>query len=348
MLTGELFSTTGLALVLTCGLSAGADKSPQPAQGPRQKDSASVTKLAAARELYQKGQYGEAERIFTQVANSTRIPRPAVEEARCFQAHCQRHQGRYPAALLTYTKQLHDFPIGPYRQEALQHIFDIANYWLDDTRWEMKAWREWEEGKRLVALPAPMLHLDTGKPLLDEEGQAVRTLEWVYRTDPAGPLATKALWYAANVWYFRQAYGKAEADFSELMRRHPGCEYAGQTVQLTILCKLTLVRERGVDGGRLSEVSDLLDGFERQYPGNGATKDFLHQMRLDTDKLVAERGFRAADHQQRVGYLADARGRYEALCSRYPGTMWARQARQRLQALEAKKKQEERGDGALR
>ena len=65
---------------------------------------------------------------------------------------------------------LNDFPSGAYREQAVQHMFEIANYWLDDTRKEMAEYKEEREGKRWIVWPE-FVHFEATKPLLDEEGR---------------------------------------------------------------------------------------------------------------------------------------------------------------------------------
>src|SRR5947209_13401973 len=48
---------------------------------------------------------------------------------------------------------LGSYPMGKHSQQARQRLFDIANYWLDDTRAYMEACRQKKEGKRWWVWP---------------------------------------------------------------------------------------------------------------------------------------------------------------------------------------------------
>src|SRR5581483_12501364 len=109
------------------------------------------------------------------------------EEARYYEAESLRMAQHLPKAKDTYNKLLQDFPYGAYRQQSLQHMFDIANYWLDDTRQEMRETKEKREGKRWFCTNHFWHLLDTSKPFADEEGRALEALKEIELQDIRGP-----------------------------------------------------------------------------------------------------------------------------------------------------------------
>src|SRR5262249_20432383 len=148
--------------------------------------------LAAAHDLYRQGDIAKAQSAFNKVAENKKNASVIAEEARYYEAECLRQQGQYPKAADTYSKMLQDFPSGTFREQALQHMYDIANFWLDDTRLEMDEAKEKREGKRWFVTPR-FVNFDKSKPLLDEQGRALELLEKVRYNDMTGPLADKAL-----------------------------------------------------------------------------------------------------------------------------------------------------------
>src|SRR5207302_161389 len=120
-----------------------------------------TAQLAGAHELYRTGEYGKAETIFHKIAeghysgkdtffgrltDKTKVPTLVAEEARYYEAECLRRQSYYPKAADTYNKMLIDFPNGAFREQAVQHMFEIANFWLEDTRTTMDESKEQREG----------------------------------------------------------------------------------------------------------------------------------------------------------------------------------------------------------
>src|SRR5260370_441418 len=118
---------------------------------------------------------------------------------------------------------LTDFPSGAFREQAVQHMFEIANYWLDDTRKEMEEYKELREGKRWIVWPE-FAHFAKTKPLLDEEGRALEKLEQVRYNDMTGPQAEKD--YEVADFYRRTGHPcSAYFCYEIVRRRYPGTTY---------------------------------------------------------------------------------------------------------------------------
>src|SRR4029079_9635117 len=112
-----------------------------------------------------------------------------------------------------------DSRAGATRDRAIRRMFDIANYWLDDTRGEMTAYREKVQGDRWMVVPA-VFHTEKKKPCLDEEERALQALEQVHLNDMSGPLADKSLFLAGGVKFFRQDYKEAHHYFYTVVHFH--------------------------------------------------------------------------------------------------------------------------------
>ena len=105
-------------------------------------------RLTKARALYRQQEYEKAEDLFLSVADKESNPPLAIQEAMYYRAECLRLQGYFPKAADVYTSLLNKFPGSSYREQCIQHMFDIANRWLDETREEMRESKEKQEGKR--------------------------------------------------------------------------------------------------------------------------------------------------------------------------------------------------------
>jgi hypothetical protein len=152
--------------------------------------------LAGAHELFRRGEYSKAEKVFHHIAENTKNTDIIAEEARYYEAECLRLQNHLPKAADTYNKQLTTFPSGAHREQALKRMYDIANYWLHDTDEEMKSK---QEGKHWSIMPASFVHFDKTKPFLDEEGRAIQILDNVKINDMTGPLADMSMWMNCTV-----------------------------------------------------------------------------------------------------------------------------------------------------
>lgn len=295
-----------------------------------------AAELAGAHELYRRGDYDKAGSIFRRVANNTKNSAAVAEEARYYEAECLRRQSRYPKAADTYAKLLNDFPSGAYREQAVQRIFDIANYWLDDTREKMVEYKEKREGKRWVVWPE-LVHIDKSKPFFDEEGRALEKLEQVTYNDINGPLADKALFLAGSVKFFREDYREADHYFSQLIERYPKSSFAPQALELAIISKHMSTGGSDYDGRKVAEARQLVDKALRAYPELASQKkDFLERQLVGINWQQAEKDYKVAEFYRRTGHPGSAYFYYEIVRRRYPGTPFFDQATQRMHEMRAK------------
>jgi outer membrane protein assembly factor BamD (BamD/ComL family) len=302
----------------------------QPAQGT------AAAELAGAHELYRAGELGKAEKVYHKIANNTKNPPAVAEEAMYYEAECLRRQGRYPKAADTYNEMLNKFPNGAYKDQAVHHMFEIADYWLDDTRQEMEQWKEKRDGKRWMVWPI-FAHIEKSKPFLDEEGRALEKLEQVRYNDMTGPLADKALFLAGSVKFFREDYKEADFYYQQLVDMHPNSPYASEAVKLSLICKQMATGGPLYDGRRVAEARRLVDTALRNYP-DLASKDgeFLNRQLYSITMQQAAKDYEAAEFYRRRGHPCAAYFCYETVRRRYPGTKYADQATERMNELRAK------------
>jgi outer membrane protein assembly factor BamD (BamD/ComL family) len=300
-----------------------------------------AAELEAAKQLYQKGEFAKAEKLFAKLADNEKNPPAILEEARFYEAECQRLQARYPAAVDTYKRLLKDFPSGAHQKEALKQMFDIANYWLDETREVIKAYNEQREGKRHLVMPVSFVHFDKTKPLFDLEGHALSTLEQVYLNDPIGPLGERALWYIGNVRLFHEDYRDADFYFNQIIKNYPNGEFAPKALELSIICKQLATGGPEYDGRKLDEARKLVELALKAYPELASQKsEFLHRQVATITLQQAAKDFEVARFYERTFHPGAAYFCYEIVRRRYPGTKYAAEATRRMQALEARARRE--------
>jgi outer membrane protein assembly factor BamD (BamD/ComL family) len=276
--------------------------------------------LAGAHELYRRGEYAKARKIFRSIADNQKNPPAIAEEARYYQAECLRLEGYYTDAADWYSKQLQDFPNGTYREQAVQRLYDISNYWLDDTRKEMTQVKEQREGKRWF-VDQNFLHWDKTKPLLDEEGNAVEKLEQVHLNDMTGPMAEKALFLMGSVKFFDEDYREADHYFTELVEMHPNSPMAPQAVELGIISKHMSTGGSDYDGRKVAEARRLVHTALNKYPELASQKnEFLQRQLVGITLQQAEKDYKVAEFYRRTGHPESAYFCYEVVRRRYPGT----------------------------
>jgi TolA-binding protein len=199
-----------------------------------------------------------------------------VEEARFMEAENSYSQGCYAQATDQYQRLINVFPNGTYRQKANQRLFEIANYWLEDTRQEMILTREQGELQGKVFRLCNLFPMDKSKPFFNPEGQALQTLQQVYHNDPDGPVAIKTLFYMGSVRFYRKDFQEAERHYGELFRKHPQSPYAPNAVKQVIICELLTIDEDNIDRKKLREVKNCIRLLKREYPDYAANEmEFL-------------------------------------------------------------------------
>jgi outer membrane protein assembly factor BamD (BamD/ComL family) len=299
--------------------------------------------LAGAREYFRLNQYDKAAALYSRVADNKKNPINAIAEARYYEAECYRLEGQYPKAADIYVDLLNKFPQNPYREQAVQHMFDIANYWLDDTRSDMKAYRDQREGKRWCVWPT-VFYWDKTKPFLDERGRAIEKLEQVRFNDINGPLADKALFLCGSVKFFEEDYRDADHYFSQIYERHPNSPLAAKALELAIVSKHLSTGGPEYDGRKVAEARKLVHAALESYPELANKKrGELEKQLIFISEQQAAKEYGIAEYYKRTGHAPSAYFYYELVARRYPGTDHAKKAEVQLAELKQKLEKTEHG-----
>jgi len=298
-----------------------------------------AAELAGAQDLYRQDEFEKAEKVFHKIAENTKNPPPIAEEARYYEAECLRQQSRYPKAADTYNRMLNDFPSGAYREQAVQHMFEIATYWLEDTRKEMRGSDDKNGQKSWVVWPESLqfMHLEKTKPLFDQEGRALEKLEQVRYNDMNGPLADKALFLSAGVKYYRGDFKEAERSYSQLIEMYPNSPFVSEAIKLALTSKQLATGGAAYDSRKLAEARRLVDTAYRNYPELVQKESaFLDRQLFSITMQQAEKDYGLAEFYKRTGHPCSAYFCYEVVRRRYPGTKYHDMATEQMQALRSK------------
>jgi outer membrane protein assembly factor BamD (BamD/ComL family) len=290
--------------------------------------------LAGAHELFRRGEYAQAEAWFHRIADQSSNPVPVVVEARYYEAESLRMQGYWPKASDVYTDLLNKFPQNAYREQCLQHLFDIASFWLVDTYNEMRQNKEAAEHKRWIVWPN-WVHWERRKPTFDEQSRALDKLEQVCFNDINGPLADQALFMAGSVKFYDEDFREAEHYFTQIHEKHPNSPLATNALKLGLISKCLSTGGPEYDGRKLTEARMLVDSAFRNYPELAKKEDtFLKDQLRNINVQMAAKDFKMAEYFQRKGHPAPAYFYYDLVRRRYPGTKWGDEAARRMEKLE--------------
>jgi outer membrane protein assembly factor BamD (BamD/ComL family) len=303
--------------------------------------------LDGAKILYEQAKYADAENLFHAIARNAKNPPLVAEEALFYEADCQYMQGHYPKAESSFIKVLREFRLnGRFHNQANQRLFDIANYWLKDTRDLMKAYEEKREGKRWLVMPASFVHIDKEKPFLDMEGRALEALEEVRLNDISGPLGEKALFYIATVKFFREDYKDADYYYSEVWKKYPNGTLAAKAMKYSILCKEMVNGGSDYDARPLKEAIDLIQQTGA-YPELRTDSKFLERQMVNISNQLADKDYNIAEFYRRTGHPGSAYFYYELVRRRYPGTSYSEKAIKGLEEMRKKLDKQQAKTGTL-
>ncbi|GBD35920.1 Outer membrane protein assembly factor BamD [bacterium HR36] len=287
--------------------------------------------LASARVLFQRGEYGNAEKVFSWLADrAEREKEPNIfEEALYWLGESQFAQRKYPAARMTYKRLLDKFPNSRFRSEVIRREVEIAENWLEDTREELRAS---EQGRWY--LPR-IFHFEKEKPLVGVESNALSTLQDAYLQDPTGPLAPHCLDRLAAVNFIRQEWDDADRYYTLLAETHPRSPLAPAALRRAIEAKVNSVPGPEYDDTKLAEARQLIDTALRKYPElrNPESQAYLQATLSAIHDRQAQKDYNVAEFYRRTGLLGSAYFYYELVRRRYSGTRWAQLAEERIQEL---------------
>jgi outer membrane protein assembly factor BamD (BamD/ComL family) len=287
--------------------------------------------LAAAHEKFQAGDIAAAEKAYHKIADNTKNPPTVAEEARFYEAECLYKQNAWPKACDTYHKTLLDFPNGAYRAQCCKRMFDIANFWLDETRKEQA--RKQNKDAKFWEI-TPVVHFEKQKPFFDIEGRALQALEQVHLNDIGGPLADKALFLAGGVKFYREDYKEADYYYTQLTEQHPNSPLAPKAIELAIISKHLSTGGADYDGRKVAEARMLIDTAMRAYPELANNKgDFLQRQLYSINYQQAEKDFNTAMFYLRTGHPGSAYFYFEIVRRSYPGTPFADKATQQMMQI---------------
>ncbi len=291
--------------------------------------------LITARELFRLTKYDEAELLYHRVSEEKKNTLAEIMEAHYYEAECLRLQGRYPKAANTYVDLLNKFPQNPYREQSIQHMYDIADFWLEDTREEMRERLEVSQGKRAYIWPN-WFHWDKSKPVIDESGRACEKLEQVRLNDINGPLADKSLYMCGVVKYMEENYREADHFFTQIYEKHPNSPLAPKAIELAIASKQMSTGGPEYDTRKVAEARKLVHAALENYPELSNTpekRQHLQDQLAGISEQQAQSELLKGDFYRKHGNLASAYWYYELVTRRYHGTKAAETAAQNLEKL---------------
>jgi outer membrane protein assembly factor BamD (BamD/ComL family) len=233
---------------------------------------------------------------------------------------------RYVKANELFEELLKDYPNSRYLDLIGARRFLIAQYWF-----------EMDAGSTDGTLGVNLTK-DT-HPWSDTFGHAVRIFDRMRLDDPTGKLADDATIAAANAYFQKEDYLKADQYYSDLRTHFPSSEHQFMAHFLGIKAKLLGYRGPEFTGESLDEAETLIKQVRRQFP----TESREHQDEID--KAFSEVRYRKAEREWLMAQYYDrrkeygaARFYYDLLNEDYGDTPFADKARDRVGNIAGKRR----------
>lgn len=263
----------------------------------------------------------------------------------------------YPYAAKFYRRLL-DSASKYHRKRAIQRLYEIAAYWLQDSWGVIKQgadfkppdWLAWVYPYDMFSeiLPDPktlfhrtlvcrnLLHWDDSKPYFNEEGRAVELLRCVHDRQPKGPFADKTLYLMGYLAWFHEDYRRADECFSRLEKKHPASPFSPHVIDLAIKAKLMRDETEG-ERQRIEEARRLIRKGINQPNISVEKEHSLLKLAACVTARLSDMDFQEAENAHLAGRLDEARSRYQRVCEDYPATYTADMAKKRLKAMKRAK-----------
>ncbi len=292
--------------------------------------------LHIAESLFRAEDYSKAAKAYEEVAEKHKDSVAVHERALFMKAEAEYQQNAFRDAYDDFQLFVKAYPGSRHHSAAMQRVFAIADYWLEDARRDVR-----------LGKPSSIrrfLHFDTDKkPLFDEDGHAVHALEYVRERDPNGPLADDSLMIAAGYEFSTGNFKEADLLLDRLVHDYPHSEHQARAHLLSAEAKLQSYKGTAYDNRKLEEARRTLRSAMAQFPDElePERQRILHELdeirqeqaksQYEVGEWYQRRGDRSTKDADKM--YGAARYYYQYVQKGFPGTKWADRAAERLAQL---------------
>lgn len=293
-----------------------------------QQSTEALAELENAQQLFRQEEYAKAAREAKRLAKKYEKT-PIAEDALFLRAESLFKLDKLPAAEEAYVKLMVDFPTTRYLPQAVQRVYDIAYYWLEDSRLRAQG----EPGK-YYRITQAINFFDKTRPMFDTNGRAIEAVEKIQQYDPLGPLADDAGMMAAAHNFVNQDFLQAASYYEQVVADQPKSEHAPRAYVLGAQAYLRAYQGPRYDGKDLDDAERLT----RLALSNsqGLTEEQIDRLQKDLRVIYLERArrdFTVAEEYRRMRRNNAAIFMYEHVARKYPDTDWARRAQEEINIL---------------
>ena len=300
--------------------------------------------LEQAKQLFDNGDYAASAKQYKKVAKKYKDTSEG-EEAQFQVAESWYALKRYPRAQDGYDQLFADYPSTRYVQPATKRLYAIAQHWLDladpahrsEIRTVSAVEVEYDTPPAPGALSLRFRVLpnfgDKTRPRFDTQGRALKALKAIWLNDPAGPLASDALFGTASYYLRQQDYVEADRYFNILRDEYPDSPHIKDAFLLGSHVRLMSYQGPSYDGTALEGADQLTAKSLNMFADSGERP----QLRKDLQKihlLKAQRVWHRILYYEKKKSDRAVGLTCVQLINQFPNTKFADMARDRLATLD--------------
>ena len=281
-------------------------------------DPVSEAEFAAAKNLFDAGDYKGAERLLKPLARrEIKKGSPWGEKAQFYLAESEFRLQWYVRAETSYEILFKKYPGTEYVDKIVAREYQIAQIWLgyEDTKAKPMDWKS---------------HIDGRQPLVDASSYAVKALDHVRTHDPMGPLADDAALRTADHYHAAGDYETAAVYYDQLLAEHPKSEYRERAQLSTIDAKMKGYVGPEYDFSGLDQARETIRKTMAEFPERQAsTGGLYHTLDLISDQQ-AEKEYNTGLYYIRARKPISAEYQFGLVVAKWPKSKWAAEARKQM------------------
>lgn len=281
-------------------------------------DPVSEAEFAAAKKLFDAGDYKGAERLLKPLAKrEIKKGSPWGEKAQYYLAETEFRLQWYVRAHDSYEILFKKYPGTEYVDKIVNREYQIAQLWLsyEDPKAKPMDWKS---------------HFDGRQPLVDTSSYAVKALDHVRTHDPMGPLADDAALRTADHYHTAGDYEAAAVYYDQLLAEHPKSEYRERAQLSTIDAKMKGYIGPEYDFTGLEQARDTIRKTMAEFPERQAsTAGLYHTLDLISDQQ-AEKEYTTGLYYVRARKPISAEYQFGLVMAKWPKSKWAAEARKEI------------------
>ena len=271
--------------------------------------------------LFRQKQFDEAAKRF--YTASWRWPDSTLEEDSLFlMGECYFFADHYSSAHDAYANVVKKHENTRYLDTIVSREFDIGHYWeqMDEHS------HHWPVTPNLT---------EKTTPWFDTRGNALGAYDFVRLHDPTGPLADASVMSIANNHFREHEWEEAAYNYDLLRKDYPKSPYQKDAHLLGLQAKLLTYQGPLYDHAPLDDAKEIADQTLTQFRGRlGGEESHVAETRARIIEERAQREWMMAKYYDNKKYYRAARHYYNNILQKYSQTVFAEQARLRLQQIQ--------------